>query len=421
MTSLRAHELFATARTAPGPAGSFVALAVFVFLLYANLAMWIPVLDAVRPAQLSIAAAVALLILESTSARVGLKLIWPEGHLLLLFLLLSTLSAPTALWPRLGFESALDLGKCITVYFLISQTVDRTSRLKTLMWTMVVGGFFPALGTLLFYERGLTSQGRASWVGIFGNPNDAAYALVLLFPLALGLAARSSAKGRLLAGVAAVAYLAAIYTTYSRGGILGLLAVVVVMGVQVRSAVLRVVGGLLLVVTTVAALHFWNRQDGFTELGTDATVNQRIITVKAGFSMLADYPLLGVGLGCSVVGFERYVEPGVLTGKSLVVHNTFVQALAETGLLGGLVYIVLIFGAILGAHRMASARAGSAADASERAVLAGALVASLVGFAVCGLSSGQVLSWFPYILLGLVSACRRLETSERGGSLEEAA
>ena len=61
------------------------------------------------------------------------------------------------------------------------------------MWIMVIGGLFPALGTLRNYLAGNLYEGRAAWIGIFANPNEVAYALVILVPLAgfyLGHASR---------------------------------------------------------------------------------------------------------------------------------------------------------------------------------------------------------------------------------------
>jgi O-antigen ligase len=267
---------------------------------------------------------------------------------------------------------------------------------------MVLGGFFPAVGTLYFWMRGYTSEGRASWLGLFGNPNDVAYALVLLVPLALGLMSLGGTRARIVGAIAIVVYVAAVYTTFSRGGLLGLVAVLVVAGARVRSVFVRFLGWALLGLVLAVASLFWTRPDGFGDLRSDATLHQRVITVKAGLSMLADHPVLGVGLGCSVVGFQSYVEFGELTRGSLVVHNTFVQALAETGLLGGIPYLLLVFLSTWGAHRLASRGRG------EASVLAAALCAALVGFVVCGLSGGYVTSWFPFILFGLVSALRRI-------------
>jgi putative inorganic carbon (hco3(-)) transporter len=381
----------------------------FVFLLYANLPVWIPFFEVLRPAQLAILAGLGFFVIESAVTRRGVRLIWPESYLLLAFLVVSALSSFTAVWPQLALESTLDLARFVIVFFLLTQTVDSPRRMRTVLWTMVVGGLFPALGTLYFYKMGFMSEGRASWLGIFGNANDDAFAMVVLVPIAFALASLSAWWGRLLGGVAVVFFAAAIYTTFSRGGLMGLVAALLVIGMRVRSPLMRGAGLVLLALVLVCATYFWGRSEGgFEELGADATVNQRLITIHAGFLMLADHPLLGVGIGCSAVAFEHYVSASVLTQKALIVHNTFVQGLAETGTLGGGSYLLLILGAFWGAHRLAGRSPMGDPEAHERVTIGGALEASMAGLVVCALSGGYVLSWFPYILFALVAAGRQL-------------
>ena len=293
-------------------------------------------------------------------------------------------------------------------YFLVALATDTLPRLKGVLWTLVLGGFFPAVGTLVFFATGRIEEGRAGWLGIFANPNDAAYSLVILIPLAYALGTLSGWGGRLVVGLAVLTYAAAIYTTFSRGGLLGFFAVLLVIGLRVRSHVMRLAAVGLMVLGVVAVSYYWKRSASFESLGEDTTVNQRLITVKAGLEMFADHPLLGVGAGCSVVGFTTYAPGGALTHKALMVHNTFVQALSETGLLGSVPYFLLFGSAFLGAHRLARRRSGVDPDLS---VLAAGIQASIVGLTVCSLGGGYVLSWFPYILFGLVSAARRIASS----------
>jgi hypothetical protein len=63
---------------------------------------------------------------------------------------------------------------------------------------MVVGGLFPALGTINSYVHGDLLEGRAHWIGIFGNPNELAYILVILVPLAAVVASNSGFIARLM-------------------------------------------------------------------------------------------------------------------------------------------------------------------------------------------------------------------------------
>jgi O-antigen ligase len=91
--------------------------------------------------------------------------------------------------------------------------------------------------------------------------------------------------------------------------------------------------------------------------------------------------------------------PGLAVGSWLHNHNTLTQLLSETGILGATPYVLSIACALWGVRR---ARHGPAQRHAS------ALEASLFGFLVCGLSAGLVLSWFPFLLIALAAAARRI-------------
>jgi O-antigen ligase len=116
--------------------------------------------------------------------------------------------------------------------------------------------------------------------------------------------------------------------------------------------------------------------------------------------MFIDYPLLGVGLGCSIVAWPFYAPPDIDFRTSLVIHNTAIQALSEVGLVGFVAFVLFIGAGWVHVRRVTKA-AAIGGDARKWAV---ALEASLFGFVVCGLFGGYVVSWFPYIIVGMISA-----------------
>jgi O-antigen ligase len=416
-----AAPLFRRPLAAPRAPLAYHALRLFLVLLYANLPLWIPAAEVLHPAQIAAAAALGLLAVEGVMGRVRLGLVWPEGYLLLAFLTACTLSSFVALWPGLAFRTTLDLVKCGAAYLLLSVTIEQLPRLRGALWTMVLAGLFPAVGTLVAFATGATHEGRAGWLGAFANPNDLAYSLVILLPLAYVVGTLSGWGGRVIAGLILATYSAAIYTTFSRGGLMGFFAVLLVVVLRLRSGWVRTAALTLMIAVALVVGLFWQRHEGFAELTSDATVNQRLITLKAGLEMFADRPVLGVGPGCSVIAFETYAPYSYLTYKSLIVHNTVVQALAEVGMLGAIPYLLLMTAGIWGAHRLARRRPGASRSEEELALIAGALQASLVGCLICGLSGGYVLSWFPFILVGLVSATRRVAALLPSAPVAEAA
>ena len=160
----------------------------FVVSLYAIPAQLFPALEVFHPTQVIAISALLLLILEKMMLRQSFVLGWPEGYLLLAFVGAAVLSIFAAFWPLRAYEASLDLVRIVIAYFLIVNTVVTEKRLRAFLLAMVVGGLFPALGTLNGYIHGDLLEGRAHWMGVFGNPNELAYILVMLVPLAAVLA-----------------------------------------------------------------------------------------------------------------------------------------------------------------------------------------------------------------------------------------
>lgn len=387
---------------------SYWLLLTFLILLYANLPFVMPALDALRPAKVVAGLALVALLAERSFARKSLEFARPEGWLLLGFLGAATLSSLTALWPRLAAESASDLLKMTVVFFFIVNCANTEARLRGVMWTLVIGGLLPAAGTLRNYLQGNLVEGRAAWVGIFANPNEVAYSLVVLLPIAAFLAAGLGLIPRLALLGAAFVYVAAILVTFSRGGLLGLVAVLGLYAWRQRSIVLQGSMVLLLAAGLVLAGRFWSRGEDFKNLNEDVSFRQRLATSQAGLAMFADHPLLGVGLGCSVIAWPLYAPEGLYTRGALVTHNTFIQALGETGVIGFIPFILFVGFGLCHARKLAleSPEAGLAN-------LGAGIEIAVWGFVVCGLSGGYVLTWFPYILLGLSASARQIGQKTR--------
>jgi O-antigen ligase len=95
-----------------------------------------------------------------------------------------------------------------------------------------------------------------------------------------------------------------------------------------------------------------------------------------------------------------YAPQGLYTRGALVTHNTFIQALSETGILGFVPFVLLIG---VGLYQMRKLALGT-----THTHLGAAVEVSLWGLVFCGMSGGYVLTWFPYLLLGLAAAARQI-------------
>src|SRR5262249_37674570 len=141
-------------------------------------------------------------------------------------------------------------------------------RLEQITWLVLACCGFIAAQSLFNYARGIhvVEGDRLAGVtnGIFGNPNDLAMNMVTFFPIAAAFALlpRYSAMRRLTAAGIAALMLATIVLTKSRGGMLGLgamLVALIVLGQKVKRGF-----GTIAIVAIVAATpfmpaSFWSR------------------------------------------------------------------------------------------------------------------------------------------------------------------
>jgi hypothetical protein len=117
-----------------------------------------------------------------------------------------------------------------------------------------------------------------------------------------------------------------------------------------------------------------------------------------------------------VAAFPKYAPPDLDFSTALVIHNTFVQALSEVGILGCFFFTLFIVKGLLDARKVSKMAA-----AECRTRLAGqvdAVEISLWGFVVCGLFGPYMMSWFPFLLIGVVSAGLRLARRRNPGEVQ---
>src|SRR5262249_6775033 len=211
----RASEIQFTEPPATGLAIPYTLLLLFLVLLYSNLPLLFPAFAAIRPALLTAVGALGMLAIETMLSGRIFEMAWPEGGLLLAFLAATGLSCFTALWPKQAVGAVMDLAKIAAIFFVIVNCVNTERRLRWVMWAMVVGGLIPAVGALRNYAAGQLVEGRANWLGVFANPNELAYSLVILLPMGAALASGGRLWMRLAILCCSLVYLPAIFVSFS--------------------------------------------------------------------------------------------------------------------------------------------------------------------------------------------------------------
>ena len=174
---------------------AFAGLLLFIGIVYANPGNWFDSLADVGFAK--IAAALSLVALAGSCLLYHrpLKLGGLAGAFLLALFLLVGASSTWSFWPKMSFDTVLDGLKYLAIFFLVANVIDSEERLHGAVVALAWASLIPAVGCIYSWSRGehLVDGDRAAWIGIFANPNDLAYHLVI--GVAMVLAARESSRG----------------------------------------------------------------------------------------------------------------------------------------------------------------------------------------------------------------------------------
>ncbi len=196
------------------------------------------------------------------------------------------------------------------------------------------------LSNLITGENLITAEGGIARIrSIFGSPNNLGLYLGRAIPIAAAVALLGRHKVRRIAyAVALLIFLAAALLSFSRGALLlgipaSLVVVILFWGGRRAAIALGVLatGGALSLIPLSQNPRFANLFS--TSTGTGFF---RINVWRSAWAMVADHPLLGVGLDNFLYAYRgRYIQPEAWEEPNLPhAHNIFLDALSRTGLLG---------------------------------------------------------------------------------------
>lgn len=220
--------------------------------------------------------------------------------------------------------------------------------------------------------------------GGLGDPNVLAAGLVPAIALAVGLYPGASPRSRAALVVGIVILTIGLAASGSRGGLFA--ALVAVLAALALSRGRRIQLGALVVTGVVLAGAFlatsspstWERVRTFDSGGTG-----RIDLWTVAWRMSEDHPITGVGVNNFRSESSQYVfqpgsieDVGLIVERPRVVHNVYLQQLAETGVVGLALLVVVIAAALAGVWR-AAALLDAAGDRSGAALARAILIAQL--------------------------------------------
>jgi O-antigen ligase len=432
-TTTRPHveeETFATTEAAAEPRDwGYVGLLAFTTVLLLRPQDRYPSLTSLHIAEICAFFGIGPMLLHRLARRLPVFRITPETIGLLVFGAAIIATAPFSVWPGGAIEVFTDnYLKIVIVFVLMMNTLTTTERLERLTWLILFcTGVVAALGVWNYASgTNLIENGRLAGPvgGIFGNPNDLAMNMVTFLPptVVVAMSKRQPTTRRLTASVIALLMLATIVFTKSRGGLLGLGAAVLalaVMGRWVRQGFGTTVLIAVLIATPFAPASFWERMASIIDEKQDkqeftGSREARRLVMSDGIDAFFEFPITGVGAG----QFKNY-NPAERQAKFLETHNVIIQVAAETGIVGLLAFLFLIWRAIKAAWEtkrltrdtqwmswMRKIRRADAARAlAEHTV---GMQAGLVGWLVCSMFASLAYNWTFYYVLALLVAAREL-------------
>lgn len=330
-----------------------------ILYIYSGVGLFLPV-NLAAPAIALVAAAVVLSWLRGETPVLPDAFFWCAAAIFALIALHSMLVARDV---AASLRELMTFGKILLVVVLIVHLIRTPDQLRGLHYAVFAG----AVGTIVLgvvgIWLGLEGAGEnyiggvhiMRFTGAHENPNKAAAYMCSALPLGLFAVKHCASRLTKIAFTAGVVVLVVgIFATFSRSVVIPL--TVVLVGVTAYELRTRRSFGLLAFLLALGILlaprYYWDRvmslPDALRNTTQDWSVYTRMLALQTAWEMFLDHPITGVGLG-NFLGSSAY-----RLFVRIVVHNTYLEILVGTGILG-LMAFVTVLGAGL-RHAVAGAR-----------------------------------------------------------------
>lgn len=267
--------------------------------------------------------------------------------------LLSTITGPfypDEAWAQLGKVSKILYGTVITL--IVMQDLKR---LRYLMWVIAISiGFYGVKGGLFALATGGSYQVLGPANTFIAGNTEIGLALNMVLPFLWILRRELKRRWERMAMVGACVLTGiASLATYSRGALLGLATVSLLLAVKQRGRWLAVPLLAVGIAVSVAVLpDTWTqRMETIADYQEDSSAMGRINAWRLSWRIAMDRPILGAGFQpFTVMTYAKYLPEVGKSGTDA--HNIFFQVLAEHGFLGLSLYAALIGSCVLTLRRV---------------------------------------------------------------------
>jgi O-antigen ligase len=343
----------------------------------------------------------------------------PTLKLVVALTVIMAIGVPFSLW--VGHSATFVLkGMLPNVLFLVLvATSVRT--IRDVEWFALVNLYGALVYTTvvsLFFSVG--GDGRLGGL-IFYDANDFALVMVCTIPFAIYFLGKGQKRSRRIAAlVTMVMILTAMVKSGSRGGFIGLIAVMLYVLLRYRAIPSRV--RLAVTIAGVALFLGFASDKYWTSMGTilhpQSDYNYkddvgRVEVWKRGVGYMIHNPIVGVGVAAYPVaeGGSDLALALAAQGRGFkwsVAHNSFLETGAELGIPGALVFIAILVVTGFGLTRFSPRGKWAPWIARREMALAQMLIGALFGFAVAGFFVSAEYFAYLYFILGLAVGLMKL-------------
>jgi O-antigen ligase len=297
------------------------------------------------------------------------------------------------------------------VLFLIVYSAVRTPRQLAWVIGAYVAGAALAAGYGVLNPPTDTAYYDVTRVsGTIGDPNELASVLVggTILAAALAVTLKGAPLLRVLSGGASVLCAAGIFLSLSRGGLVALafslVAAVVVAGRRWRLQAL----GLAVAVGVGAFVYFgfYADQTAASRVTSFGNGTGRTDIWTVGWRMVQAHPVRGVGVGNYKTSSIHYLlQPGAIERDEFIVdtpkvaHNTYLQVLAELGVVGASMFLAIVGFSLL--CILKAARIFERLGDETMELMSRALLVALCGVLAADFFISEEFSKQLWLLLGL--------------------
>jgi probable O-glycosylation ligase (exosortase A-associated) len=312
----------------------------------------------------------------------GSKKLGPGKSIVLMLVVFASwmaLSATQAVDKEVAYATLEPMMKFVIPFLIGITLIDSEQRSRAMMWMIVLAMAYVSFEMNLEYVRGFNIAGEG-----FGGMDNNCFGVALVSTIGPALALGLGAKKWWERGLAAVSALLILHTTlltFSRGAMVGLLAVGTTAFIMMPKRPKHLA---VLVIVTLVAIRLTGPQlmARYATMAADSeerdgSAESRLDLWRDCLKLTLEKPIFGIGPGNFPVVAESL---GYTRGKQA--HSVWMQQAAETGIPG--VFALLAFFGLAVAKLWPIARQRLTEENRSRTAVASGLIMSLVGFAVAG-------------------------------------